>query len=474
MEVRVLGPLEVVDGTRRVALPRGRGRALLALLALRAGETVVAERLIDELWGPAPPRTAAKGLHNLVADLRRRLATDEPRDAASSVLATSGSGYVLDVDPDRIDAHRFRRLLDDAVDRPAAERAAGLRAALALWRGPALADLAYEPFAQAEIAVLEELRLTAIEERAEADLALGRHAALVGELEGLVSEHPFRERLRGQLILALYRSGRQADALEVHRTGRQLLVVELGVEPGPELVGLEQAILRHDPTLAVPAASGSPATATHRREVEPWLAAERRTVTVACVDLAEAATAAGDADPELVDRLHTRCAAVAAAVLERHGGTVQGPIGGILVAVFGLPEAHEDDALRAVRAAGELRDAVAATDPEPGPGVTMVARVGISTGEVVVADAAAGTAGASCDVVRFAGRLQQAAGDVTCSWARRAGSCSATPSGSSRSPRWCSIGAADPRPCGGSRGCPGRAGRGPPARRARWSAAAAS
>ena len=413
MDFRILGPLEVVRETGPVVLPRGRGRALLALLVLRVGEVVSADRLIDELWGPTPPPTANKSLHNLISDLRRRL--DSPQDAGevSGVLATSGPGYVLQIDPHHVDAVRFHRLLAKAARAPAEERAGQLRTALELWRGPALADFAYEPFAQTEIAVLEDLRLTAIEERVDAELVLGRHADLVGELEGLVAGHPFRERLRAQLMLALYRCGRQADALEVHQAGRQVLVEELGIEPGPALTGLQRAILRHDPSLEPSAAPAREAvTVEPPVTAEPWLAAERKTVTVVFLELAESATA-GATDPEMVRSLHARCVETATGILGRHGGTVQGLIGGVIVGVFGVPTAREDDALRAVRAAVELREAVAGLPsvPEPDRGLRLVAQIGISTGEVVVGDSATGPAAASGDAVKLAARLQQAAGE---------------------------------------------------------------
>jgi DNA-binding SARP family transcriptional activator/tetratricopeptide (TPR) repeat protein len=413
VDFRILGPLEVVRETGPIVLPRGRGRALLGMLVLRAGEVLAADRLIDELWGPTPPPTANKGLHNLISDLRRRLGSSPDASEVPAILATAGPGYVLQIDPHQVDAIRFRRLLAQASGAPAAERAAQLRTALALWRGPALVDFAYEPFAQTEIAVLEELRLTAMEDRIDADLALGRHAGLVGELEGLVAQHPFRERQRAQLMLALYRCGRQTEALEVYQSSRRALVEELGIEPGPALTRLQLAILGQDPSLE-PSTEPTAAVAAVEPllEAEPWLAGERKTVTVAYVELAESATA-GDADPELARRLLARGVEVASGACDRYGGTVEGFIGGVLVAVFGLPAAHEDDAFRAARAAAELREAVAAlhAGSERDPRVRLVARVGINTGEVLVGDSAGGPAAASGDAVTLAARFQQAAGD---------------------------------------------------------------
>jgi DNA-binding SARP family transcriptional activator len=245
-EVRILGRLEVVDGNRQVVLPRGHTRMLLALLALRAGEVVSTERLLDQLWGATPPPTAAKALHGLVSILRKRLESNRDRGAPAEVLQTRPPGYVLSIGRHQVDANRFRNLVEEAASAPVATRAALLRDALGLWRGPALDDFTYEPFAQAPIADLEELRLTALEERIEADLALGRHAELGAELEGLTAEHPLRERLRGQLMLALYGSGRQADALAVYRAARRALVDGLGIEPSPQLRAVEAAILRQD------------------------------------------------------------------------------------------------------------------------------------------------------------------------------------------------------------------------------------
>ena len=252
MQFRMLGTLEVVDGDHAVALGGGRERAVLAVLLLHANAVVTRERLIEELWGESAPATVSKNLQTYVWRLRRALAVD-------GLVVTSAGGYMLrlEVGRDEYDVARFERLLDEGrralgMDQPErAERA--LREALALWRGSPLVDFAYEAFAQAEIARLEELRLTAVEERIGADLTLGGHAGLVAQLETLVAAHPLRERLRGQLMLALYRCGRQSEALEAYRDGRERLVDELGLEPGPELQQLEQAILRQSPQLAAPA-----------------------------------------------------------------------------------------------------------------------------------------------------------------------------------------------------------------------------
>jgi DNA-binding SARP family transcriptional activator len=257
LEFRILGPLEVRDGDSTLALGGLRERSLFALLLLNAGELVPTERLVDELWGERPPKAGVKTVQVYVSRLRRRLGTQ--------TIVTSPPGYLLRVDPERIDLHRFERLAAagraalSVGDAPAAARK--LREALSLWRGAPLSDFAYEPFAQAEAARLQELRLEALEERIEADLRCGRAGELVGELQGLVARHPLRERLRSQLMLALYRAGRQAEALDVYRDARSTLVEELGIEPSRELRDLERAILAQDPSLQRPGARATPRAA---------------------------------------------------------------------------------------------------------------------------------------------------------------------------------------------------------------------
>jgi DNA-binding SARP family transcriptional activator len=253
MDFRLLGPLEVFEHERSLALGGVKQRSLLALLLLQRGGLVSTDLLIDQLWGNSPPATAGKSVQVYVSRLRKLLGEGR--------LSTHGRGYVLRVDPGELDLARFEELAGEARHATPATAARKLSEALALWRGPALADLAYEPFAQVEIARLEEMRLAAVEQRVEADLALGRHAELVAELEALVSREPLRERLRCQLMLALYRSGRQAEALEAYRAARRDLSEELGLEPGEELRRLEQAILRQDPALEPPRAERAPAPA---------------------------------------------------------------------------------------------------------------------------------------------------------------------------------------------------------------------
>src|SRR5215211_5825815 len=248
MEFRLLGPLEVAGADGALELGGAKQRALLAMLLLHAGEVVSTDRLIDTLWGASPPVTAGKSIQVYVSRLRKALPDDER-------LVTRPPGYVLYVEPDELDLARFEQLVAEAREAPPEPAASRLSEALSLWRGPPLADLAYEQFAQPEIARLEEMRLAAVEQRIEADLALGRHAELVAELETLAGHHAFRERFRHQLMLALYRSDRQADALDAYQRARRELAEGLGLEPSESLKRLEGAILRQDPELALPPAA---------------------------------------------------------------------------------------------------------------------------------------------------------------------------------------------------------------------------
>jgi DNA-binding SARP family transcriptional activator len=250
MDFRVLGPLEVVGRDGPLPLGGVKQRSLLAVLLLHANRVVSRDGLIDALWGARPPLTCNKTIQVHISRLRKAL--------GDSRLVTQTPGYALYLEPGELDLARFERLVGDARQAPPELAAAKLREGLELWRGPPLSDLAYEQFAQAEIARLVELRLAALEQRLEADLALGLHADLVGELEGLVSAHPLRERFRYQLMLALYRCERQAEALDAYRAARRELSEELGLEPSDSLRRLEQAILQHDPGLEL---AGSPSAA---------------------------------------------------------------------------------------------------------------------------------------------------------------------------------------------------------------------
>lgn len=278
MDYRILGPLEVVDQDRRLPLGGPKQRSLLALLLLHPNEAVSTDELVDRLWGERPPATAPKIVQVQVWRLRKALGGD--------ALATRPPGYVLRIGPDELDLTRFERLVGEARAAQPAEAARKLRAALALWRGAPLADLAYESFVAAEVARLEELRLVALEERIGADLALGGHAELVPELEALCAEHPLRERPRAQLMLALYRSGRQAEALEAYRRARELLVEELGLDPSPPLQELERAILAQDPSLDAPQ-PGAPARTERAILVAPGPAPARALLSLAAPLAAE-------------------------------------------------------------------------------------------------------------------------------------------------------------------------------------------
>jgi YVTN family beta-propeller protein len=244
----LLGPTQVVDGDRNIALGAPKQRALLALLLLRRGEAISVESLADELWSGEPPATGTKAVRVYVGELRKALGAE--------VILTTGGGYAIPLDGHETDVERFEELAEEGrrrLDGGDPEGAAtNLREALGVWRGPALADFRYDDFAQHEITRLEEARMATLEARIDADLALGREDELVPELQALVREHPLRERLRGQLMLALYRAGRQADALAVYREGRRRLVEELGIEPGRELQELERAILGHDESVGPP------------------------------------------------------------------------------------------------------------------------------------------------------------------------------------------------------------------------------
>ena len=266
VEFRILGPLEVVAESGPLRLGGPKQRAVLAILLLNANHVVPVDRLADELYGDAIPASALTQIQAQVSHLRRLLDPDLPAGAVGSLIETRPRGYLIRLRAEQVDLRRFERLTAEASDASArhdfAAASARLRDALDLWRGPALAEFARDPFAQASIARLEDLRLNALADRIDADLVLGRHAELVSELHTLVAESPLRERFRGQAMLALYRSGRQAEALDVFRHTRQLLVDELGIEPSASLQELERAILTHSPSLELapptPARSDAP------------------------------------------------------------------------------------------------------------------------------------------------------------------------------------------------------------------------
>ncbi len=445
MEFGILGPLAVWEDGRELELGAAKQRALLAVLLLHAGETMATDRLVDALWDEQPPATAVKALQVYVSQLRKTL--------GEGVLETRPLGYVVRVEEGALDSERFehmlaegRRLLADGAAREAGDL---LRQALALWRGAPLADFRYETFARDEIGRLEALRLVALEQRLEADLAVGRHAEAIPELETLVREHPHRETLRGLLMLALYRAGRQADALAVYQDARAALVDELGLDPSQALQQLEKAILLQDPSLDLAAVTPAPPAATPATVTPPGprpaapapvcaacgttnahgadfcqacgapLAADasietRKTVTVFFCDVVAYTELAGRLDPETLRHLMSRFFERAASTIERHGGTVEKFIGDEVMAVFGIPVVREDDALRAVRAALELRGRIPALEIEFGSVARLEVRIGINTGEVVAGDPAAGHGFVTGEPVAVGKRLQQsaAAGEV--------------------------------------------------------------
>ena len=393
LEFRILGPLEVTDHGRLLPLAGGRQRTLLAALLLQANQVVSNDRLIDALWGTEPPATARTALQVHVSQLRKLLGPDR--------ILTRPAGYLLQVRAEEFDLALAEELVGDG----GADRGQRLRRALALWRGPALVDFGHEPFAQADIARLEELHLAAVEERIEDDLALGRHRELIGELEALVRQHPFRERPRAQLMLALYRCGRQAEALALGRKTRRLFVEDLGIEPGPELRQLERRILNHDQALAPrpnqPTAPARPAVVDARPARE-----ERKVLSVLIADVVRGASPAEQLDPEDVRAAVSPYQRRLRAVLERYGGTVEMYMGDAAMALFGAPVTHEDDAERAVRAALAINDWIAGQDQ------SLRLRITVSTGEALVrlgARLADGAGVAVGEVVNAAARLQRAA-----------------------------------------------------------------
>jgi DNA-binding SARP family transcriptional activator/tetratricopeptide (TPR) repeat protein len=371
MDFRLLGPLELAESGRPIVCGGARQGAVLALLLLHANQVVPSGRLLVELWGEDAPPSAANALQAAVSRLRRALPAGR--------LLTRAPGYLFRTFPDELDVDRFERLLAGGRQELAAgraeEAARTLRQALSLWRGPALADFRYEPFAQAEIARLEELQLICLEERIEADLAQGAGAEHVGELQRLVAEQPLRERPRGQLMLALYRAGRQTEALEVYRELDALLREELGLEPAPALRELEASILRHDPALRAPAPRRTPVEA-----------AVRKPVTVLCAELRAASSAGTGLDPEALEGVLGGALDVLGGTLERYGGRLAAVASQRILGVFGVPTLHEDDALRAAQAALESQAALAAEAAvlERDRGVRLGVRVGVATGEALV------------------------------------------------------------------------------------------
>jgi DNA-binding SARP family transcriptional activator len=393
MRVRILGPFHLEDGGRQITIGGVRQRAVLADLLLHANEVVPSELLLVDLWGEDSPLSAANALQAAISRLRRVVPPGR--------LMTTGPGYMLRIFPAELDIAQFEQLIFEGRDALAAGAAAEavqlLDQAMTLWRGPPLADFRYEPFAQAEIARLEELQLACLEERNEAQLALGSAGALTAELGRMVADHPLRERLRGQLMLALYRSGRQTEALETYREFRRTLMEELGLEPSSALRELEAAILNHDPLLAPGSTSRGVPLA-------------RRPVTVLCVALQVAPSSGVALDPEAHGVVNEHVVSALTAVLERHGGRLAASDSEHLMGVFGVTTVHEDDALRAVRASLEARDVLAAeADTLPRDyRANLVCRFGLATGEALVGGP--GPLGFAGDVGARAVTLAEAAG----------------------------------------------------------------
>ena len=393
LDFRILGPLEVLDHGRALDLGAAKQRAVLVVLALNANRVVAHDQLIDALWDEEPPETARKALQVYVSQLRKALGRER--------LETKPRGYLLRLEPDELDRSRVERLRESGKPREALE----------LWRGAPLVDFADQRFAQAEIARLEELRLSCLEQRIEQDLAAGRHAELAGELDALTKQHPLREHLRVQLMLALYRAGRQAEALKAYQAARAALVEELGIEPGSRLRELHQQILTQDPALDLPelqpAARGKPALAAGPAPAPR--PATRKTVTVLFCDLADSTELAELLDPESLRSLMARWFGAMREPVERHGGTVEKFIGDAVMAVFGVPHVHEDDALRAVRAAVEMREQLTRLNEELADehGPTLEIRIGVTSGEVFTGDDT--TTLVTGIAVNMAKRLEEAA-----------------------------------------------------------------
>jgi DNA-binding SARP family transcriptional activator len=366
MDFRILGPLEVLDAGRELTPTRAKHRTLLARLLMSPGEAVASDVLIDALWGERPPTTASKALHGHVSALRKLLGPER--------ILTRSPGYLLYLEPGELDAQRFEALAGEArAAEDAARRSELLDEGLAMWRGDPFADFRYQEFAQGEIARLQERRLIALEDRAEAELTLGHHQEMLPGLERLLAEQPLRERLRELLMLALYRAGRQSDALRAYQDGRRLLAEELGLDPGPVLKALQEQILHQDAALDL---ASSPA----ERQARDWVVdgEERKLVTILA---AEFLTGRPGLDPELLRTMLGPLQASVRAEVERLGGSLDRFVAGSVLAVFGVPIVHEDDPERAVTAGLRMLELAPQLGPDP-PALSV--RVGVATGEALV------------------------------------------------------------------------------------------
>ncbi|MFL5790903.1 MAG: BTAD domain-containing putative transcriptional regulator [Actinomycetota bacterium] len=404
MEFRILGPLEVVDGERRIALGGRKRRALLTALLLHRGEVVSVDELVAVLWGDEPPKTAEHSIQVYVSELRKAIGS-----GGGIGVAYRDPGYTLDVPETALDVHRFDALRERgraALPEDPARAAALLGEALDVWRGAALADFRYDDFAQGDIERLEERRLATIEDRVDAELALGRHADLVAELHPLVDGHPDRDRLRAALMLALYRSGRQAEALETFHEARARLGEELGLDPGPELAELASRILAADPALDLAVAPREAGVGSVAEPVPDTSVGQptRKFVSVVAVDIGLRAADGSAADPEATEQLLPRVADQLRPTLASHGASSIPSDGAEIVGVFGHPRVHEDDPIRAVRAADEVarsRDTLRVHAGVP-DAIDLLIGVGVSTGATLSTDRPADIAR---DIVRDARRL---------------------------------------------------------------------
>ncbi len=387
LEYRILGALEVVRDGQILRLERPRERALLALLVLSANRVVPTDALAEDLWGGAPPPSAANTLRVYISRLRQALGD------AGETLWTRAPGYLLRVDDGAVDAQRFEALCADGRRLAGAGDQTGaagvLREALGLWRGPALAEVADAPLARAAATRLEEARLVALEDRIEADLAAGDHRLVTGELEQLTGANPLRERLWALRMLALYRSGRHAEVLRAYQDLRHLLAEELGLEPGEAVRELEARILRHDPALdgRPPGPPGSQAGVPSLPAPEPASrrAVERKQVTVLFADVADSMHLTATMDLEEWGDLMGRFFAILRDGVTRFDGHVDKFTGDGVMALFGAPVAYEDHARQACAAALHLREELARyrRQLEDERGISFMVRIGLNSGEVV-------------------------------------------------------------------------------------------
>jgi class 3 adenylate cyclase len=411
VEYRLLGPLEASRNGDVLPLGGPKPRALLAILLLNANTVVSVDMLVDELWGDSPPADARHTVQVFISRLRKVLGRE--------AIASRAAGYAIPLRPNQLDLSQFHAFLAEARTAPPETASRLLRKSLALFRGRPLADFTYEPFALPHVQRIEETRLRAVESCVDADLALGRHAELVPELEALARANPLREQFRAQLMLALYRSGRQAEALGVYQDARRTLVDELGIDPSPKLQRLERSILQHDERLdnpvseaeALPASSPATPIAPDPPPSDGLRGETRKVVTVVFTDVVRSTELGAALDPEAVREIMTRYYGVASDALTAHGGSVQKFIGDAVMAVFGVPVVHEDDALRAVRAVVDLHQRMEQLNDELYAqwSVRIEIRSGVNTGEVVTGDPLNDQRIVLGDAVNIAARLEQAA-----------------------------------------------------------------